>query len=166
MRRSWSIVAVLAVLLVAGCGGRPNSGTMPSGASGSGYGGPYDYGPRYATSVPTPAAAASPSAPQALSPAPGTAAPTAIPTVAEGGTVEIAVVNFGFQPAEVTVAAGTTVVWRNVSPTTHTVAAKNRSFESEFVEPGGSYSVTLREPGVYDYACTLHPEMVGRIIVR
>ena len=90
----------------------------------------------------------------------------AIPTVAEEGTVEIAVVNFGFQPAEVTVAAGMTVVWRNVSPTTHTVAAKNRSFESEFVEPGGSYSVTLREPGAYDYECTLHPEMVGRIIVR
>jgi plastocyanin len=166
MRRSWPIVAVLAVLLVAGCGGRPNSGTTPGRASGSGYSGPHDYGLGYATSVPTPAAAASPSAPQALSPAPGAAAPTAIPTVAEGGTVEIAVVNFGFQPAEVTVAAGTTVVWRNVSPTTHTVAAKNRSFESEFIEPGGSYSVTLREPGVYDYECTLHPEMVGRIIVR
>ncbi|WP_448575023.1 cupredoxin domain-containing protein [Thermomicrobium sp.] len=165
MRRRWSIVAVLVLLLAIGCGGRSNGDSMPRGDSGSEYGGPYDYGSQSGTSVPIPAAA-SPSAPGVLSPVPGAAASTAIPTVAQGGTVEIAVVNFGFQPVEITVAAGTVVVWRNVSPTTHTVVAKNRAFESELLAPGDTYSVTLREPGVYEYECTLHPEMVGRVIVR
>jgi len=90
-----------------------------------------------------------------------TVAPRAGPT-----TIEVRVVNFGFEPAELTVAPGTTVIWRNDSPTTHTVTAKNGAFDSGLLESGQTFSFTFREPGTYEYWCTLHPEMVGRIIVR
>jgi len=86
--------------------------------------------------------------------------------VTSTGTVEIRIVNFDFEPAEVTVPLGTTVIWRNVSPTTHTVTAKDGAFDSGLLESGKHYEVTLTQPGTYEYWCTLHPEMVGRVIVR
>ncbi|GBD19181.1 Amicyanin-alpha [bacterium HR27] len=155
MRTRRQFLVSVAVMLLASCGQSPRSATVQSGGVTDGYGS-YDYGP----SLASPARSSSPSI-VTTAPAPGRQ-----PTVTSTGTVEIRIVNFDFKPAEVTVPAGTTLVWRNVSPTTHTVTAKDGAFDSGLLEGGKDYSVTLTQPGTYEDWCTLHPEMVGRVIVR
>ncbi len=119
--------------------------------------GPYDsyggYGP--VAESPTPPVTPTPSGASATS----TVSPASV-------VIEVSVVNFGFEPASIEVAAGTRVVWRNESPTTHTVTAKDGLFGSGLLEPGRTYAVVLERPGTHEYWCLLHPEMVGRVTVR
>lgn len=133
----------------------------PEGAAREGQpAGPYDsyggYGPVVESSTPTtPPVTPTPSGASAT----GTVSPASV-------VIEVRVVNFGFEPASIEVAAGTRVVWRNESPTTHTVTAKDGSFDSGLLEPGRTYEVVLERPGTHEYWCLLHPEMVGRVTVR
>ncbi|MCX2727753.1 cupredoxin domain-containing protein [Thermomicrobium sp. 4228-Ro] len=167
MRRCWFVVALCTVVLLASCGSSPRTGTVENESSAGGYGGPYETGSVRVSPAVSPSPSAVTTAPAAMpSPPDMTASVPVAQQTATGTTVEIRVVNFGFEPAEVTVEVGTTVIWRNESPTTHTVTAKDGSFDSGLLEGGTSYSVTLTKPGTYDYWCTLHPEMVGRVIVR
>jgi hypothetical protein len=41
----------------------------------------------------------------------------------------------------------------------------NGAFDSGDLEEGESYSLTFTTPGTYDYLCTPHPNMTGRIVV-
>lgn len=71
-----------------------------------------------------------------------------------------------FQPAQVTVRAGTTVTWRNMGQRPHTATASNNAFNTGTVNPGAEMSVTLNTPGTYDYFCQFHDGMVGSIVVE
>ena len=77
--------------------------------------------------------------------------------------------NFAF--GEVTVDAGSEVVWSNSDSVAHTVNAGSQAspltaFTSGVFAPGESYSVTFDEPGEYRYFCSLHPDMSGTVIVN
>jgi plastocyanin len=77
--------------------------------------------------------------------------------------------NGQFQPAELTIVAGTTVVWTNEDGFAHTITAGTRGnpsglFDKE-VEAGGEFSFTFEDPGTYEYYCGLHPGMDGTILV-
>lgn len=74
--------------------------------------------------------------------------------------------NFTFKAAAVTVAAGTTVTWTNNDDIPHTVRAVDGSFHSKAMDTADSYSFTFAKPGVYSYFCSLHPKMVGKVIVK
>jgi plastocyanin len=71
-------------------------------------------------------------------------------------------------PAELTIAAGTTVVFHNLDamPGGHTIVSDDGSFESPGLEKDQSWSRTFDEPGVYGYAIKEHPSAVGRIVVE
>ena len=56
-----------------------------------------------------------------------------------------------FDPADITVPSGTTVVWTNEGEKPHTVTAHDSSFDSGTLYPGESYQVTFCEPGTYTY---------------
>lgn len=88
------------------------------------------------------------------------AAPTA-----QGGTVIQIGDNF-FQPAQVTVPAGTTITWRNGGQRPHTATATNGAFDTGPVQPGAEASATLTNPGRYEYFCQFHDGMVGTIVVE
>ena len=80
--------------------------------------------------------------------------------------VRIAIFNYKFDPATVTVPAGTTVTWTNHDDIPHTVASSNKSFKgSGGLDTGDSYSYTFDRPGTYKYYCTLHPFMTGTVVV-
>lgn len=73
--------------------------------------------------------------------------------------------SYRFDPKTIEVEAGATVTWRNEDNFTHTVAVEGH--EDREVEQGESVSITFREPGSYDYVCTLHShDMKGKVIVR
>lgn len=86
------------------------------------------------------------------------------PAAAEEVTVSID--NFTFSPAEVTIVPGTTVTWVNNDDIPHSVVDKKLSFRSKALDTEDRFSFTFTNAGDYDYFCSLHPHMVGKIIVK
>jgi plastocyanin len=74
--------------------------------------------------------------------------------------------NFSFTPKELTVAVGTTVKFVNHDDIPHTVVETNKVFRSKALDTDDSYSYTFATAGSFDYFCSLHPHMVGKIIVK
>jgi plastocyanin len=82
--------------------------------------------------------------------------------------------NKAYSPNPIQIQRGTTVVWRNDDTTLHTaVSGKGMSdtslgkmFESPPIAPGKTFSYKFDAVGTYDYFCTLHPAMVGTVVVK
>ncbi len=85
---------------------------------------------------------------------------------ADAAGVGVSIVYRAYQPPALTVAAGSTVTWTNRGLTPHTVTATAGMFDSGRLDAGASFSVTFPTPGTFLYACTIHPTMKGRVIVR
>jgi plastocyanin/uncharacterized membrane protein YozB (DUF420 family) len=64
--------------------------------------------------------------------------------------------DFAFQPQELTVVAGTTVVWVNQDGAPHNVTFADGSVASDNFRQGEAFEITFEEPGVYPIYCTLH----------
>ena len=88
----------------------------------------------------------------------------AVTAAASPTTVQID--NFAFAPATLTVPAGTTVTWKNEDDSPHRVTEKNGTFTSAALDTDDSFSHTFAAPGEYQYFCSMHPYMVGKIVVR
>ena len=74
--------------------------------------------------------------------------------------------NFAFAPATMTVTAGTTVTWKNEDDSPHRIGDKNGTFKSAALDTDDTFSHTFAAPGEYPYICTIHPYMVGKVIVK
>ena len=71
-----------------------------------------------------------------------------------------------YSPSTFTVKVGTTVTWANHDGTAHTVTTKGSSlFDSGVIPTGGTYKYTFTQAGTFDYYCTIHPWMTGKIVV-
>jgi plastocyanin len=77
-----------------------------------------------------------------------------------------------FDPATATVAKGTTVEWVNDDSTLHTVTSgtadsgnSGTQFDSSYLSADKTFKHTFNKQGTYKYYCTLHPTMVGKIVV-
>jgi amicyanin len=79
---------------------------------------------------------------------------------------EVKIDNFTFDPPQITVRSGDTVTWVNEDDIPHTVVAKERQFRSKALDSADKFSFTFTTPGVYEYFCSLHPHMVGRVVVE
>src|SRR6266545_2716853 len=71
-----------------------------------------------------------------------------------------------FSRSTLTVPAGTTVTWLNRDEDLHTVVSTTLAFKSAGLQTDEAYSYTFAKPGVYEYFCTLHPLMTGKVIVK
>ena len=65
-----------------------------------------------------------------------------------------------------TVPVGTTVTWLNKDEDVHTVVSTTLTFRSPGLETDDAYSYKFTKPGEYQYFCTLHPLMTGKVIVK
>jgi len=92
-------------------------------------------------------------------------APASAAAPAAAGPV-VKIDNFVFGPAALTVTPGTTVTWINQDDIPHTVAASDKSFKSKVLDTDERFSFTFTKPGEYDYFCSLHPHMTGKVIVK
>ena len=79
---------------------------------------------------------------------------------------QVAIADFGFAPASVTVPVGTEVTWRNDDPTQHTVTADGGAFDSDILDPGGRFAFAFEKVGVFQYVCNIHPNMKGTVKVE
>jgi plastocyanin len=78
----------------------------------------------------------------------------------------ITIRNFDFMPMDITVAPGTTVVWKNLDGEPHTVASADGLFRSQALDQNDSFRFTFQKPGVYRYICSIHPSMRAAITVK
>ena len=136
MKRLYSVVACLAL------GGALVAGCGGSSSSSS-----------KSSSSSTPAAA-----PAATTPAAAAGA--------AGGTVAVSMKNIQFAPKSVTAKVGQTVKWTNDDSVDHNVTATSgATFKSNTFGQGATYSQKLTKAGTISYVCTIHPGMVGTIVV-
>lgn len=79
-----------------------------------------------------------------------------------------------FDPNELTVAAGSAIVFANVGGAPHTLTADDGSFDTGIVDPGaeqgrfagGNESIALDTPGTFAFHCEIHPAaMTGTLTV-
>lgn len=96
-----------------------------------------------------------------------TPAPTRDVTIVDGASTAGAAA-FDPSPFTISLASKTAVKWVNDDATTHTVVPDVAgSFTgSGNIAPNSSFQAVFTAPGTYDYHCSLHPSMVGRIIVN
>ena len=76
------------------------------------------------------------------------AIPEALPSreaAAAANAAAIRIDNFNFAPPTLVVAPGTTVTWTNADD---------------------SFSQIFTAPGEYEYFCSIHPRMVGKVVVK
>jgi plastocyanin len=85
---------------------------------------------------------------------------------ATGQTVTITIDNFTFKPEQTIVTPGTTVTWINNDDIPHTIVETKKSFRSKPLDTENSFSFTFMNAGDYDYFCSLHPHMTGKVIVK
>lgn len=84
----------------------------------------------------------------------------------ESSAPTIEIKDFAFGPRTLTIAAGTTVTWRNRDAEPHTVRGADELVRSGALDQDEAYSVTFAKPGTYRYGCSIHPQMAGTIIVE
>ena len=136
---------VLSAAFLAGCGRNP-AGPDPAAAAAESS----DHAP------------SNQPAHRAMTPGEGTAAaPETVPN-------QVVIDNFAFQPATLTVKAGTKVTWvnRDDVPHTATSTARPKRFDSRTLDTDDQFSHVFTAPGTYEYFCAVHPNMTGRVIVK
>jgi plastocyanin len=79
---------------------------------------------------------------------------------------KVSIVNFAFTPAEITIAPGESVTWSNDDGAPHGLEYHDGVPGTDPLLPGASFSRRFDRPGTYDYNCSVHPYMTGRVIVR
>jgi len=88
-------------------------------------------------------------------------------TTSSPGTAAVAIQNFAFSPATLTVTVGTKVTWTNKDSATHTVTSlQGNVLNSGNIASGGTFSFTFSQKGTFDYQCAIHTSMTGKVIVQ
>ncbi len=78
------------------------------------------------------------------------------------GVSEVEVRDDYFSPRVIQVPAGTEVTWEWSAQRDHNVVGD--SYQSELMR-SGTFAHTFDAAGTYDYVCTLHAGMTGRVVV-
>ena len=84
----------------------------------------------------------------------------------EKAGAKVSIANFTFTPAEITIAPGESVTWTNDDGAPHGLEYQDGAAGTDLLLPGANFSRRFDRPGTYDYNCSIHPYMTGRVIVR
>jgi plastocyanin len=82
------------------------------------------------------------------------------------GINEVWIQGMAFNPATITVNAGTTIKWTNKDNISHTVSSNTGAFESGTLGNGQSFSFKFEVTGNYPYYCKVHPTMTATVVVN
>ncbi len=80
--------------------------------------------------------------------------------------IRIEAKEFMFMPTTLTVAVGDKVTWVNKDEEPHTVVSDTGLFRSGAIDTDESFSYKFEQPGTYHFTCSIHPRMVGTIVVK
>lgn len=79
---------------------------------------------------------------------------------------QILIKDFMFAPDSLTIKAGTIVTWANKDDEPHSVVSDTGLFRSGARDTEETFSFKFDKPGTYHFTCSIHPKMVGTIIVE
>jgi plastocyanin len=77
-----------------------------------------------------------------------------------------------YVPKIIETSVGSMITWKNEDFTPHTVTSGNMNtgktgiFDSNIMQKGSTFSFLFDKIGDYNYFCTIHPFMTGRIVVK
>jgi plastocyanin len=72
-----------------------------------------------------------------------------------------------YAPNPLTITSGTTVTWTNNDSVTHTSSSDTAGvFDSGSIPAGGKFSFMFQTKGMVNYHCSIHPGMIGSIVVQ
>jgi plastocyanin len=72
-----------------------------------------------------------------------------------------------FEPAEITVPVGSTVIWQNIDQSArHSAKARDGSFDTGLIMAGAEGKATMSKAGKFEYYCEPHPYKTGVINVQ
>jgi plastocyanin len=94
--------------------------------------------------------------------------PDPLPTL-EACPDTIVIEDMAFQPGACQVEVGATITFINEDLQPHDATTDTgavAAFSTGTLERGDSADVTFSEAGDYPYYCTIHPDMIGRIIAK
>ena len=91
---------------------------------------------------------------------------SSIAAAAETEATKVVIKDFMFMPMSLTVKAGSTVTWVNMDDEPHTVVSNTQLFRSGALDTKETFSFMFTEPGTYHFTCSIHPRMVGAIVVQ
>jgi plastocyanin len=86
--------------------------------------------------------------------------------IAMAEPIKIGMKEFMFSPVTITVPAGSQVTWMNMDDEPHTVVSDTGMFRSGGIDTNETFSFKFDKPGTYHYTCSIHPRMIGTIIVQ
>jgi plastocyanin len=92
------------------------------------------------------------------------AAACALPLLAGAAEHHVVIDGMAFSPRVVQVKPGDTIVWENRDMFVHNVTAAG--VKSGDLAPGKTWRWVVRAKMSFDYLCTLHPVMQGRVEVK
>lgn len=93
------------------------------------------------------------------------------PSTAETSTapgeevVDVDIVDFAFDPPQLTITAGTTVRWTNVDSFAHSIRTDTEAFAELTMGTDESVVVRFDTPGSYAYFCGIHNSMTAEVVV-
>jgi plastocyanin len=88
--------------------------------------------------------------------------------VAAAQPAAITIRDFAFAPTTLTIASGTKVTWTNSDEEPHTVMSADggATFKSPALDTDDKFTFTFDKPGTYKYFCSIHPHMIGIVVVK
>ena len=87
------------------------------------------------------------------------------PVVATGPRVTVEILSFDFFPRELTVRTGAAVTWLNRDEAPHDATDQAGAWASGLLKRDQSITIVFDSPGVYQYHCTIHPNMQATLKV-
>jgi quinohemoprotein ethanol dehydrogenase len=72
---------------------------------------------------------------------------------------------FGLAPLRARIDAGATFKWTNMGVQAHSIVSSDGAWKTGTIVPGQSVSMSIANPGTYEYFCLEHPWSKGQLIV-
>ncbi len=91
--------------------------------------------------------------------------PLASAAATSAGAEAVTIDNFNFSPQSLSIPKGSTVTWTNHDDVPHVIMSTTKVFKSPVLDTDGRYSHAFDAAGTFDYYCSLHPRMTGKVVV-
>ncbi|HTI01082.1 MAG TPA: cupredoxin domain-containing protein [Acidisoma sp.] len=88
-------------------------------------------------------------------------------SASQAATVKVIINNYMFMPDRIVAHPGDVILFSNQDTDPHTATSLDgKSFDSNTIDPGSSWSFTVKAVGTYKFHCAIHPDMLGEIDVQ
>lgn len=95
-----------------------------------------------------------------------TKTPTPTPTSTPGSTTTVNISHYTYIPSSLTIAVGTTIIWKNLDSVGHTITSDDGTTFDHVIAAGGTYKFTFTKAGSFPYHCNFHSFMTATITVQ